>query len=73
MFGIGPFPESNWSFRVDLIIGSMALVMSELYKVACENAKNAPKQTLMEDKPLSDILTKSLSQIGAKNSLRPSS
>jgi hypothetical protein len=42
--------------RIHLGIASLALIMTECYKVSVDIMKNAPLKTIMEDRPISDLL-----------------
>jgi hypothetical protein len=49
--------------RTHLVLASLALIITEMYKVAITVLKNAPEKTLMEDRPLmTDLLRMNASQ-----------
>ena len=48
------------------MLASLALTITATYKVAVDVLKHAPEKTLMEDRPMTDILRMNTSVVGAR-------
>ena len=61
MFGIFGLKDDSWPedlvyVKLHLGIASFALILTECYKMSVNVIKNAPENTIMEDRPISDLL-----------------
>lgn len=52
--------------RTHLVLASLALTITATYKVAVDVLKHAPEKTLMEDRPMTDILRMNTSFVGGR-------